>query len=151
MQQTTIDKFLESASLKMPDIINCTRERRGRRELYHDNAVLSMALAKPMTARQFIEATEGAAGLTMMYHHQRSLDTDFGQSLCFFQEPGLGCMYQLDATTDGGGMIESVDIRLYYSLEVMVASLRSQLSRVNAASGHFAYKIEEHELISYFL
>lgn len=151
MNQNSIETFLESASLKMPDIIKPSNELRQKREVYHDNTVLTLAPRRPLTIQQFIETIEGNIGMIMMYHHMRSRHTDFGQSLCFFQEPGFGSMFQIDCTTDTWGLIKRVDVRLYSSLETMVANLRDQLRRINSVSGEFAYKIEDSELISHFL
>lgn len=151
MLQNSIDNFFESASMKMPDIVTPSMELRNKREVYYDNAVVALALKRPLTISQFIDKVESAFGMVMMYHHVRSRDTEFGQSICFFQEPGTGSMFQIDATSDSKGLITKIDVRVYSSLETMVARLRDQLHRMDAFSGCFAYKIEEHELISYFL
>lgn len=151
MLQKSIENFFESASMKMPDIVAPSMELHNRREVYCDNAVVVLAPKRPLTVSQFIDKVESVFGMVMMYHHVRSHDTEFGQSLCFFQEPGTGSMFQLDATSDSNDHITKIDARVYSSLETMVTQLRNQLHRMNAVSGSFAYKIEEYELISYFL
>lgn len=151
MIQNSIETFFESASKKMPDIISPSQELRNKREVYSDNAVVALAPKRPLTISEFIDHVDASFGMVMMYHHIRSRDTEFGQSICCFQEPGTGSMFQIDATCNSKGLITQIDVRVYSSLERMVSQLRDQLHRMNSVSGCFAYKIEEYELLSYFL
>lgn len=151
MLQNSIANFFESASMKMPDIATPSMELRNEREVYQDYAALALAPRQPLSVSQFIDHVDSTYGMVMMYHHVRSHHTAFGQSICCFQEPGTGSMFQIDATCNSEGFITRVDVKLYSSLETMVTHLRAQLRRMSSISGCFAYKIEEHELISYFL
>lgn len=151
MINKTIDRFLEGAGHKMDCVVIPKFEITEKREVYRDCAMLAFRLPQPLTPRQLVHALEPVAGLVQMYHHMRSKDTDFGQSLCFFQEAGTGEMYQLDCTTNGIGKIETVDVKLYTSLERMVAELRFQLDRAAGARGQFEYRLSDHELLSHFL
>lgn len=60
-------------------------------------------------------------------------------------------MFQICATTNSCGKITGVDVKLYFSLERMLAELRETLRRAAEQSGKFAYRISEEELLSYFL
>lgn len=95
MLQNSIDNFFESASMKMPDVVTPSMELRNKREVYFDNAVVALALKRPLTVSKFIDKVDSAFGMVMMYHHVRSRDTEFGQSICFFQEPGTGSISKL--------------------------------------------------------
>lgn len=59
-------------------------------------------------------------------------------------------MFQLCATTNSCGKITEVDVKLYFSLERMLAELRDTLRRAAMQSGKFTYRISEEELLSYF-
>ncbi len=151
MIHKSIERFLEGAIYKMDGVVIPKCELKDKREVYRDCAILTFNLSHPLTVKQFEYALEGTHGLVQMYHHMRSKDTDFGQSLCFFKEPGTGEMFQLDCSTNSVGKITTVNVKLYSSLERMVAELRHQLDRVSKVSGQFAYRIEDHELVSHFL
>ena len=151
MMQKTIENFLEGAMLKMPAVVCSKNELRFKREVYSDYTLLVFNLNKPMTITELFTELEGVHGLTLMYHHARSNQTDFGHSVSLFQEPGLGEMFQLDATTNSMGKVTQVTVKLYLSLERMVTELRQQLSRMGTMSGHFLYKMEDYELLTYFM
>lgn len=141
---------MEYVSMKMPDLVRPANEQKKLREVYQEYALLVFNLPQPMTLQEVVDSAQDIFGLTMMYKHLRSRQTDYGQSLCFFQEPGTGEMFQMDCTTDGRGLIVKVDIKLYNSLERMVTELRQQLKRVGNSPGEFDYKLGEAELITYF-
>ena len=151
MIHKSIERFLEGAIYKMDGVVIPKCEVKEQREVYRDCAILTFSLSHPLTVKQLMYALEGNHGLVLMYHHMRSKDTDFGHSLCFFQQPGTGEMFQLDCSTNSEGKITKVNIKIYSSLERMVAELRHQLDRVSKVSGQFAYQIKEHELVSNFL
>lgn len=151
MIHKSIERFLEGAIYKMDGVVIPKCELKEQREVYRDCAILTFSLPQPLTVKQLQYVLDGTHGMVQMYHHMRSKDTDFGHSLCFFQQPGTGEMFQLDCTTNSAGKITKVDIKIYTSLERMVAELRHQLDRISNVSGQFAYRIEDHELVSNFL
>lgn len=111
---------------------------------------LTSLFLKLLLSRISAELSE-SYGTIELYRHWRSEDTDYGQSVCAFQEPGTGVMFQICATTNSCGKITGVDVKLYFSLERMLAELRETLRRAAVQSGKFAYRISEEELLSYFL
>lgn len=151
MTQKSIERFLEYASMKMPDLVRPANEQTKLREVYDDYAQLVFHLPHPLTVEELQEIADECHGLTLLYHHMRSRQTDFGQSVCLFQEPGTGEMFQLDGSTNGCGNIVRIDIKLYSSMERMVVELRKQFRRAQETPGEFASRIEEDELITYFL
>ena len=151
MTQKSIERFLKYASMKMPDLVRPANEQTKLREIYDDYALLVFHLPNPLAIDELIEIADDCHGLTMLYHHMRSRQTDFGQSVCLFQEPGTGEMFQLDGTTNGCGRIVRIDVKLYNSMERMVVELRKQLRRISDTPGEFASRLEEDELITYFL
>ncbi len=151
MIHKSIERFLEYASMKMPDLVRPANEQKKLREVYEDYALLVFHLPQPLTMDEMYRETEDIHGLTMMYHHMRSRQTDFGHSICFYQEPGTGEMFQIDGTTNGCGKISQVDIKLFSSMDRMAVVLRQQIKRIKSVPGEFAYMIEEHELLSDFL
>lgn len=151
MTNGTIERFLESGALKLPAIIRPRLENRTSREVYDDYALLDFPLPEALAFGDFCNELGASYGTIELYRHYRSEDTDYGQSVCAFQEPGTGVMFQICATTNSCGKITGVDVKLYFSLERMLAELRETLRRATVQSGKFAYRISEEELLSYFL
>lgn len=147
----TIERFLESAALKLPAIIKPRLENRAEREVYDDYALLSFTLPDPLSVEDFCNELGESFGTIELYRHIRSVDTDYGHSVCAFQEPGTGVMFQLCATTNSLGIITDVDVKVFFSMERMLVELRDTLNRASLQSGTFAYRISEEELLSYFL
>lgn len=147
----TIERFLESAALKLPAIIKPRLENRAEREVYDDYALLSFTLPDPLSVEDFCNELGESFGTIELYRHIRSVDTDYGHSVCAFQEPGTGVMFQLCATTNSLGIITDVDVKVFFSMERMLVELRDTLNRASLQSGKFAYRISEEELLSYFL
>lgn len=142
---------MEYASMKMPDLVRPAYELPKLREVYLDYAFLAFKLPDPMTVVELDEAVNDCYGLTKLYHFMRSRQTDYGQSLCFFQEPGTGEMFQMDCFTNSDGKIHRIDVKLYNSMERMVTELRQQLVRQKVSPGEFDYLIDEYELLTHFL
>lgn len=151
MTNRTIERFMESGALKLPDIIKPRLENRAAREVYDDYALLDFRLPEALALKDFCNELGESYGTIELYRHCRSENTDYGQSVCAFQEPGTGVMFQLCATTNSCGKITEVDVKLFFSLERMLAELRDTLRRATMQSGKFAYRISEEELLSYFL
>lgn len=151
MTEKSIERFLEYASMKMPDLVRPANEQTKLREVYDDYALLVFHLPSPLAVEELMEIADDCHGLTQLYHHMRSRQTDFGQSVCLFQEPGTGEMFQLDGSTNGCGRIVRIDVKLYTSMERMVIELRKQLRRMADTPGEFASRLQEDELITYFL
>lgn len=151
MTNGTIERFLESGALKLPAIIRPRLENRTAREVYDDYALLDFTLPEALTFEEFCDELGESYGIIELYRHCRSKDTEYGQSVCAFQEPGTGVMFQLCATTNSCGKITGVDVKLYFSLERMLAELRDALRRATLQSGKFGYRLSENELLSYFL
>ncbi len=140
-----------SASHKLPDLIVPSMELHELREEYDTAAVLVFVLDEPLTLDEIKEIFDESFGMVTVYHHLRSRDTNFGQSVCAFQEPGTGEMFQINASTNAHGMIQRIDVRLYDSMERMAAGLRKELQLMADYPGEFFEAITEPELLSHFL
>lgn len=151
MTNGTIERFLESASLKLPAIIKPRLENKTGREVYEDYVLLSFTLPDPLSFDEFCTELGESFGTIELYRHIRSADTDYGQSVCAYQEPGTGVMFQLCATTNSNGVITDTDVKVFFSMERMLVELRDTLRRASMQSGIFAYRVSEAELLSYFL
>lgn len=147
----TIERFLESAALKLPAIIKPRHENRAEREVYVDYALLNFTLPDPLSIDDFCNELGESFGTIELYRHIRSVDTDYGHSVCAFQEPGTGVMFQLCATTNSRGVITDVDVKVFFSMERMLVELKDTLRRASLQSGTFTYRISEEELLSYFI
>lgn len=150
MTNGTIERFLESAALKLPAIIKPRLENRTGREVFEDYALLSFTLPDPLNFDEFCTELGESFGTIELYRHFRSADTDYGHSICAYQEPGTGVMFQLCATTNSNGVITDADVKVFFSMERMLVELRDTLRRASMQSGTFAYRVSEAELLSYF-
>lgn len=137
--------------MKLPAIIKPRLENRAEREVYDDYALLNFTLPDSLSIEDFCNELGESFGTIELYRHIRSVDTDYGHSVCAFQEPGTGIMFQLCATTNSCGVITDVDVKVFFSMERMLVELRNTLRRVSMQSGTFVYRISEEELLSYFL
>lgn len=151
MTNEQISRFLECAAFKLPKIIKSRLEDKSKRELYNDYALLVFELPEPMTMEKFCGAIDDSWGTETLYRHIRSSQTDFGRSICAFQEPGTGEMFQLCASTNPSGEITYVDVKVFYSMERMMAELQAELKRMHDVSGESFYHLTEDELVSYFI
>lgn len=151
MKNDLIDRFMVSSTLKIPSIIKSRFEDRDKREVYDDYVLLVFNLEQEMTMAEISDEIDECFGLTILYQHVRSRQTDYGQSICAFQEPGTGEMFKLNAMTNSCGVIHSVEVKIYKSLEHMMADTRADLERVLSMPGDFTYRLEVDELISYFM
>lgn len=116
----TIERFLESAALKLPAIIKPRLENRAEREVYDDYALLNFTLPEPLSIEDFCNELGESFGTVELYRHIRSVDTDYGHSICAYQEPGTGLMFLLCATTNSNGVITDADVKVFFSMERML-------------------------------
>lgn len=151
MNNQSINRFLEAAVYKFPAVIKSRLEDRDRREVYDDYTLMVFRLPHPMTMDDFCEIADESHGTVTLYRHIRSRQTDFGRSVCVFQEPGTGEMFQMCATTDSRGLITTVTVKIYNSLERMMVELRGELGRMRLAPGESFYHLSDAELLSHFL
>lgn len=151
MTQESIDKFLFVASKKFPDLISPSMEQKNLREVYDTVAVFVFTLEEPLNIDELKSILDDTFGMVTVYHHLRSRETDYAQSICAFQEPGTGEMFQLNASTNAHGLIVRIDVKLYDSMERMAVEIRDELQRMTNYPGEFFETINEAELLSHFL
>ena len=150
-EQVYISGFLEVASMKLPSVIIPANEDINKREVYDDYATMSFTLQEPMSIRDLLNLIDESAGLIELYYHMRSRQTDFGHSVCIFQEAGTGPMFKLNASTEGDGKLHYVDVTVYTSMEIMSADVIADAERVQALGGEYVYKITVDEAISFLM
>ncbi len=151
MDKETIKRFQATAPLKLPTIIKTGLEDTSRREVYEDYASLVFKLPDSLSIEDILDDADESFGTILMYRHVRSWATSFGESFCVFQEPGTGEMFQICGSTNPRGLIDEVDVKIYSSLEVMMAHLHKELKRVEDLPGETLYTMSDYELMSLFL
>ena len=109
-------------------------ENRTERKVYEDYVLLSFTLPDPLSFDEFCTELGESFGTIELYRHIRSADTDYGHSICAYQEPGTGVMFQLCATTNSNGVITDADVKVFFSMERMLVELRDTLRRVSMQS-----------------
>ena len=151
MELQDINNFLYASSKKLPDIINPVLEVKELREVYEDVALFVFNVEDPMTIQELTDIFDETFGIVIVYHHMRSKETDFAQSVCAIQSPGSGPMIKINASTNSLGKITRVDIRLFDSLERFGVETRKDLQRMTNFPGEFYYSLTEVELMTHFL
>lgn len=145
-----INQFMMAASLKLPHIITPKLEL-SREEEEGEYIHFVFSLPRPLAYSEFCREVNRSHGMVELYRHLPALSTDYGWTLCAFQQIGTGPMMELQGATDGAGKVTQVEVKLYASAERMYADLTDELQRVGRMSGEFVYALTQPELMSYFL
>lgn len=148
MIQIFIDNFMALAPIQLPFLIN--RERMEQPIIYEDYALLTFNLEKPYTLSEIMEMLEEQMELIPLYHKISSDFTSFGQSCCSYSNPDFGHMYKINAMTDGKGLVNSISVTIYVSLEFMCADLCNELE-LHSKGGYFRYRREKAEILANFI
>lgn len=148
MLEQFCDEFLATAPLQLPELLD--KRRMEAPEYYDDYALLTFALAAPRSMEDVMDMLEDEMEMIILYHHIPSRHTEFGHSCCAFSNPKFGRMFKINASTNGSGMVDTLTVTVYCSLEYMEADLCVDL-KLHDSTGHFKYKMpKEKMLITFF-
>ena len=87
--------------------------------------------------------------LTIFYHFIPSAQTDFGHQCCAYSDTQFGHMYKIHASTNASGMVDSLTVTLYDSLDAMCTDLMEDLDR-HENRGRFIHKVPKEDLLVEF-
>ena len=122
-----IEKFRLLAPMQIPELID--PEHLDSVDDYVDYALLTYSLGNPMPMERVMNAMEDRMHLSILYHVLASDATDADQHCCGYSSPMDGKMYKFNAQTGKGGLVRTVYVHIFDSLEVMLEYLKEDLDR----------------------
>lgn len=143
-----MEDFMVLASLQLPQLINHLWVDNS--QIYDEYALLSFCLPVSYTLEDVMDMLEDQMELIILYHMIPSNSTSFGHRCCAYSNPAFGHMYKMNVMTGGNGLVNSVSVTIYDSLELMGGDLCNDLE-LHAKTGYFKYKREKPEVLSSFM
>lgn len=147
MLQEAINKFKTSAPLILPDLIDNNRLDDTR--VYDDYAILHYEVKKPVSVNDALDMFEDNANLAVLYHLVPSVDTVFGHECCAYCFPVTERMFKINCKTYTDGLIHSLNVTIYNSLEVMSSDIFEDL-RLHERRGEFRTRRSHAEIMNDF-
>ena len=125
MTQSEIEAFQAIAPLLIPELfdVNFMRET----EDFGDYAMITFVLAKPLAIDTVMDLLEDQMELNILYHILLRSAGSECQQCCAYSNPTFEHMYKVNAQSDGTGLVDTVYVNIYPSLEVMLESLKEDL------------------------
>ena len=148
MTQHSIETFRTLAPLLMPQLFDLNHLE--SIDDYDDYALMAFSLAEPIPIETLLDDLEDQMELNILYHMQRSGDTESGQHCCAYSSPSFEHMYKINAQTEIDGLVGTVYVYLFESLEVMLESLKVDVEE-HSKLGYFISKMELSQYLSDFM
>ena len=148
MTQTTVDLFNSLAPLLLPQLIDLNLME--EIEEYDDYALITFTLPRPMTIDFVMDCLEDQMELNILYHMVTSDARNAPQHCCAYSNPAFGRMYKLNAQTNRDGMVDTLYVYLYDSLEVMLEDMKSDIA-LHSRYGRFVSRMEMSRFIADFM
>lgn len=143
-----LDDFLSFVPPQLPQLLDVTTM--AKPEIYDDYAILTFPLSEPFELEEVMDMLEDDMELIILYHHVPSRQTRFGHSTCAYANPAFGRMFKINAKADDSGMVHSIAVTIYASIEMMNADISLDL-QLRERSGHFVYKKPREEMLLDFI
>ena len=148
MTQNAIYDFTTLAPTLLPELIDLNRLESA--DDYDDYALLTFNLANPVTIEHVMDELEDQMELRILYHMITSDATDAGQHCCAYANPTFDRMYKVNAQTEADGLVHTLYVYLYESIEVLMEALKDDLHS-HSQFGHFVSKLEMSHFIADFM
>ena len=144
-----IDSFHALAPLLLPEQVN-TERLRGIDE-YEDYVMLTYSLAKPLGITKMMDDMEDLMGLNILYYLRpfSGLHSE-GHQCCAYATPTCGQMYKFNAQTRKDGLVHTLYVYIFTSLEIMLECLKDDLL-AHEGKGVFQTKVTYPRLIADFM
>lgn len=143
-----MDNFLAIAPSQLPRIIN--QEWMEKPLFYEVFTLLTFNLPKTYSVDEIMDMFDEQMQIIPLYHKVCSNATSFGHSCAAYSNPDFGQMYKINAATDGKGVVSSVTVTIYESLEMMYGDVNQDVE-LNSKTGYFKYKREKAEILANFI
>ena len=128
-----------------PELVN-TERLRGIDE-YEDYVMLTYSLAKPLGITKMMDDMEDLMGLNILYYLRPFTGTACdGFQCCAYATPTCGQMYKFNAQTRRDGLVHTLYVYIFTSLEIMLECLKD-----DEGKGVFQTKMTYPRLIADFM
>ena len=87
--------------------------------------------------------------LVTLYHYVPSDATNYGHQCCAYSNPATGQMFKLNGMTNASGLVDTLNVTVYESLELMSSDILQDLT-LHKTRGHFLMKRDEAEIANDF-
>ena len=148
MLQIFVDNFMAIAPSQLPSLIN--QEWMEKPMFYEEFTLLTFNLPKTYSVEEIMDMFEEQMEIIPLYHKVSSNYTSFGHSCAAYSNPDFNHMYKINAATDGKGVVSSVSVTIYDSLEMMYGDVNQDVE-LNSKTGYFKYKREKAEILANFI
>lgn len=147
MLQEAIYDFKKNGPLILPDLIDnaCAEEM----AVYDDYAIIPYSVLMPCSISDVLDMFAHRPELVMLYHYVPSDATNFGHQCCAYSNPATGQMFKLNVMTNASGLVDTLNVTVYESLELMSSDILQDLT-LHQARGRFVMKRDEAEIANDF-
>lgn len=142
-----MSEFMALMPTQLPDLL--PRDTMEDSAIYPDYALLTFHPRKQYTIQQVCDLFEENSNLVHLYHRVVSEGLRGWQCYCAFSNPISKRMYKFNATADDNGIVHTITVQIFEDLEIMLATLRTELHLHHKAGG-MRYEIDEADLIRMF-
>jgi hypothetical protein len=147
MIQESIENFKMLAPVLLPELFD--KASIAETDIDDETATISYTLSHQFELEDVMDRFEDQMELTILYHFIPSLQTNFGHQCCAYSDTQFGHMYKIHASTNASGMVESLTVTLYDSLDAMCTDLMEDLDR-HENHGKFIHKLPKEDLLVEF-
>lgn len=148
MIHETIDNFRTLAPLQLPGL--CDPDRLDNISDYGDYAMLTYLLAEPLPMETVMDDFEDNMELRILYHVDTIGAGSRSEHCCAYASPSGGKMYKVNVQSDGTGLVSTLYVHIYESLEVMFESLKEDMD-THLKSCLIHYRITMSRLVADFM
>ena len=125
MNSKEIANFRQLGDMILPRLLDANYLR--NIDDYGDYALLTYHLAEPVPIQSALDDMEDNMDLNVLYHAEVISATTRGEHCCAYCVPNNGQMYKINAQSRPDGMLDTVYVYVYESLEVMLEALKEDL------------------------
>ena len=147
MIQEAIEQFKTFAPAILPELFDNASV--AETDIEEETATISYTLSRQYELEDVMDRFEDQMELTIFYHFVPSAQTDFGHQCCAYSDTQFGHMYKIHASTNASGMVDSLTVTLYDSLDAMCTDLMEDLDR-HENRGRFIHKVPKEDLLVEF-
>lgn len=147
MIQEVIENFKMLAPALLPELFD--KASIAETDIDEETATISYTLSHKYELEDVMDRFEDQMELTILYHFIPSLQTDFGHQCCAYSDAQFGHMYKIHASTNASGMVDSLTVTVYDSLDAMCTDLMEDLDR-HENRGKFIHKVPKENLLVEF-
>ena len=147
MIQEVIENFKMLAPALLPELFD--KASIAETDIDEETATISYTLSHKYELEDVMDRFEDQMELTILYHFIPSLQTDFGHQCCAYSDAQFGHMYKIHASTNASGMVDSLTVTVYDSLDAMCTDLMEDLDR-HENRGKFVHKVPKENLLVEF-